>query len=114
MLSLLLSDHEQNEALTKSTKKTNELLKKGYTIEEIAEFRNLKTSTIEDHIVEIALNSDNFSIDDFVNKQNEKNILDAAHQIKSKQLKKIKIIVPAAKYFEIRLVLAKHEGKQWN
>lgn len=114
LLSLLLSDHEQNEALTKSTQKTNELLKKGYTIVEIAEFRNLKTSTIEDHIVEIALNSDHFSIDDFVDKQNEQNILQAAQQIKSKQLKKIKIIVPAANYFEIRLVLAKHEGKQWN
>ncbi len=114
LLRLLLSDQAQNEALTKSTQKTYELLKKGFSIEEMAGLRNLKMNTIEDHIVELALNMKNFSIDGFVDKQKEQKILHAARLTESKQLKKIKNLVPAVNYFEIRLVLAKHEGKQWN
>jgi uncharacterized protein YpbB len=115
LMSFLLQDQAaQNEVLTKSTQKTYELHKMGYSLEKIAGLRNLKSSTIEDHIVEIALNIDDFSIDAFVDKELEERILHTARQLESRQLKKIKTIVPAVNYFEIRLVLAKHEGKQWN
>ncbi len=56
----LLSDLQAESALTQSARKTFELLEKGFPIERIAAVRNLKTATIEDHIVEISLHQPAF------------------------------------------------------
>lgn len=97
---------------TISTKKTYSLLVKGYTIEEIATIRNLKSSTIEDHLVEIALIDKNFDITDIVSVEKQKMILLAAEQSNSKQLKLIRELTNGIDYFEIRLVLAKFGDKK--
>jgi uncharacterized protein YpbB len=114
LLSAILENTRLHLVMTNSAYKTYELLKKGYSTEEIAKYRRLKTSTIEDHIVEIALNVDDFSIDAYIDKQIQKRILAAAQQTASKQLKLIRSEVSSANYFEIRLVLAKYGVKQWN
>jgi uncharacterized protein YpbB len=111
LLHSILENSNQNIVMTNSSYKTYELLKKGYSIEKVAEFRRLRTSTIEDHIVEIALNMVDFSIDDFVDQQKQKRIITAAEKTASKQLKLIRDEVSSANYFEIRLVLAKHGVK---
>lgn len=111
LLSSILENLNQNVVMTNSSYKTYELLTKGYSIEEVAAYRQLKTSTIEDHIVEIAINIVDFSIDHFVDQQKQKRIIAAVEKTASKQLKLIKDEVSAANYFEIRLVLAKHGVK---
>lgn len=114
LLSSILGNPTHNMMLTKSTRATFELLKQGFSIEEISTSRQLKTSTIEDHIVEIALNVDEFSIDEYIEKTQQQEILTAARKTDSKQLKQIRSMVTKANYFEIRLVLAKYGAKQWN
>jgi uncharacterized protein YpbB len=114
LISSLLNDLREESVLTNSSKATYNLVQEGYTINEIAVKRHLKTSTIEDHIVEIALNIDGFSIDSFINPGNQNKILSVARSEATKQLKLIKNKVVSANYFEIRLVLAKYGVKQWN
>jgi uncharacterized protein YpbB len=111
LLNSILEYKGQHIVMTNSSYRTYELLGKGYSIEEIAKHRRLQKSTIEDHIVEIALNIDDFSIDAYIDKQSQNRILTAAKRTASKQLKLIRSEVSTANYFEIRLVLAKYGVK---
>jgi uncharacterized protein YpbB len=115
ILSSLTGDVVHSVALTQSTQKTYELFKRGHTIRQISKLRRLKTSTIEDHIVEIALNVKDFSINPFVGDALQLEIVEAAESSASKQLRFIRERIADASYFEIRLVLAaKYGDKQWN
>ena len=107
LLRLLIADKRDIVPLTQSSNRTFDLLKKGYSLEEITHIRNLKKNTIEDHIVEIALNVPDFDISTFVNKEKKELILIAVETAASKQLKHIRELVPNADYFEIRLVMAR-------
>lgn len=107
LLHHLISDIEQQFILTNSAEKTYQFLQTGYTVEQISSIRNLKQNTIEDHIVEIALNVEGFQIDPFVNTDKQRRILQAYEKVNSKQLKVIRQLVEDASYFDIRLVLAK-------
>ena len=93
--------------LTASAKKTYELLLKGRGITEIGRIRRLKESTIQDHIVEIALFIHTFRIDDFVEPSLQDQIKDAILKASSKQLRKIRELIEVD-YFQIRLVIAKY------
>ncbi|MGG1675103.1 helix-turn-helix domain-containing protein [Neobacillus sp. NRS-1170] len=108
LLSLLMRDLKQNNELTISSRKTWNLLTQGYSPEIIADIRHLKLSTIEDHFVEFALHINDFSIDDYVEKNLQDTILEISRQTKSRQLKLIRDKVKMASYFQIRLVLAKY------
>ncbi|MCZ0754533.1 helix-turn-helix domain-containing protein [Anoxybacillus sp. J5B_2022] len=95
-------------SLTLSAQKTYEWLQKGKTIAEIARIRKLKRNTIEDHIVEIAANVREFSIEPFVAEETRRMIMKEATRLGTRQLKKIRDAVGHhVSYFEIRLVLAK-------
>lgn len=100
--------------LTLSSQKTYDMLNAGYSMPQIAKFRRLKLSTIEDHVVEIALNVKDFSIDAFVNEELQASINKVAESISSKQLRSIREKLADASYFEIRLALAKSGERQWN
>ena len=94
--------------LTLSTKQTYKLIESGMTMEQIADFRRLKRSTIEDHVVEIAINVPDFSIDAFVDPKAQEEIRLASKEINSQRLKLIKNYVKDQyTYFEIRLTLCK-------
>lgn len=114
LLSGLIKRAERSVPLTISTDKTYRLMLRGYTLEEVAAVRNLKQSTIEDHVVEIALSIREFNIDDYVVQEKRERILQAAQQNSAKKLKQIKEQVADASYFEIRLVLAKYGDVEWN
>lgn len=113
VLSKLCSDMINRPNLTATTQKTLYLLDRGYNLEEIAAARNLKQSTIEDHIVELALHLDSFSISPYVSKKLAQTIMEAAYELKTNQLKRIKEYVDLAdiSYFQIRLVLTKMGDK---
>lgn len=110
LLSMLLGGIEQN-PLTNSTSKTYELLRRGYSLEEISKMRKLKLSTIQDHLVELAIQLESFDISSFVSEEKKEKILAAQNESTSKQLKHLRERVPEASYFEIRLVLSKYGEK---
>ncbi|MGD7045465.1 helix-turn-helix domain-containing protein [Jeotgalibacillus proteolyticus] len=91
--------------LTVSTEKTMTYINQAYSVEQIAQIRNLKNSTIEDHIIEIALMIQSFSIDRYVQRRMQDEIWQAASQLNHKRMKEIKEMVPDASFFQIRLVL---------
>lgn len=92
--------------LTASTQQTAALLVKGMSLEQIAQVRRLKVSTIEDHVAEIVMNDSTFSIDSFVDPHLHAQIKKVVTQVGRKKLKPIKEAIPEASYFQIRLVLA--------
>jgi uncharacterized protein YpbB len=114
LLNGLIKKADRNVPLTISTDKTFKLLQKGYKLEEVAAARNLKQSTIEDHVVEIALSIKEFDIDHYVHPQKKDRIIQAARLNSAKKLKQIKERVADASYFEIRLVLAKYGDVEWS
>ncbi|MDT8860054.1 helix-turn-helix domain-containing protein [Alkalihalobacillus sp. MEB130] len=94
--------------LTESAKQTFLLLEKGHTIEEISDMRKLKKNTIEDHVVEVAIQNPNFSIRPFVSEEEENLILHLAETLQTSRLRTIKEQIPKeVEYFMIRLVLAR-------
>ncbi len=111
ILASLFIDSYQPVPYTQSTLATYNLLKNNYSIEEIAQIRNLKVSTIEDHIIEIALMDDDFIISRFISEGVVDEVLHTVKQLGGKKLKPIKERVPHASYFQIRLVLAR-EGRK--
>ncbi|MEH7494961.1 helix-turn-helix domain-containing protein [Neobacillus niacini] len=114
VLSSLLANLDQNDSLTLSARKTLVLLNQGFTAEEIASIRNLKISTIEDHLVEFALNVEDFSINSYVDEELQLKILEISRRESTRQLKVIRNTLKTASYFQIRLVLAKYGDRHWN
>ncbi|MEH7501122.1 helix-turn-helix domain-containing protein [Neobacillus drentensis] len=108
ILPFLIQDLMQDDELTLSSRKTQKLLYQGYTLDMIANLRHLKLSTIEDHLVELALNVEDFSIDTYVDRELQNKILEVSRQKATKQLKVIREKIGAATYFQIRLVMAKN------
>lgn len=104
----LLNDLGVKSPLSESANKTLALLNAGYTIEKIAVTRRLKKNTVEDHIVEIALNIDGFSIDHFVSSEVQQKIYSVMKEIKTSRLKELKMALDKnVSYFAIRLTIAK-------
>ncbi|MBU5265386.1 helix-turn-helix domain-containing protein [Virgibacillus proomii] len=93
--------------ITVSAQTTDQLLKTGYSIEEIAEKRRLRVNTIYDHVVEIALYEEDFPINQYVSDVDYHLVIDALKIVRSYKLKLIKELVPShISFFQIRLVLA--------
>ncbi len=106
-LYLFITDLDKPYTLTNSTLKTFKLLQKGYAKEEIAASRELKTSTIEDHIVEIVIHVPNFPIESFISESDQKAIIETSTTMNTKRLKAIKErLEERYSYFQIRLTLA--------
>lgn len=108
-LALMKENIVQLSSLTESTRRTEKLFKEGYTLTEIASIRQLKTSTIEDHFVELAMNDPLFGHSAFISNELYEKILDISKKDGTKRLRNIKEKVPAASYFQIRLALAIEE-----
>lgn len=113
LLSQISKDTRVEALLTTSANETAQLFKKGHSIEEISHIRRLKSTTIEDHIVEMAMNEPNFSIDEFVTINDQQQILQTVENYETKRLKTLKEILPHVSYFQLRLTLAKGASTQW-
>lgn len=98
---------DEHATLSSSATKTYTLLKKGHQINDIVRIRNLKINTIQDHIVEIAIQDHQFPIYNFVNKETVEIIFQAMKKSNTFRLREIKQSVDNnISYFEIRLTLA--------
>ncbi|WP_449353886.1 helix-turn-helix domain-containing protein [Virgibacillus natechei] len=105
---MLTNDLFHKTFMTTSANTTYQLLQNNYSIDKIANIRQLKRNTIYDHIVEITLYKADFSINDYVSEESQQDIMNAFNKIKSTKLKNIKQRLHAdISYFQIRLVLAK-------
>lgn len=103
-----ISDVHSRYTLTDSTRKTYELIKAGYPHEVLPSIRKLKMSTIEDHIVELAIHVEDFDISPYIPVQGQDRIMDISVHKQSKKLKEIKqALNDEYNYFQIRLTLAK-------
>lgn len=107
LLSRLMAEEDAGETLTLTSRQTLKLLEEGLQIDSIAEARRLKRSTIEDHIVEIALNVAGFSIEPYVTPEEQDRIISLARNTSTRQLRELKDLSGGLSYFKIRLVLAK-------
>ncbi len=110
VLYIFLRDIKQSHALTGSTRKTYQLINKGLQLEEVAAIRKLKPSTIEDHLVELAIHVPEMDIDRYITESDQKRILEVSRILGTKRLKEIKqALGEDIDYFQIRLTLAKYE-----
>jgi uncharacterized protein YpbB len=94
------------QVLTQSTQKTATLFYQGYSMEQIARYRRLKLSTIEDHLAEMAMNDDKFPLHQFVNDEEAALVVHYAKALQTTKLRALKEVMPQLSYFQIRLVLA--------
>lgn len=92
--------------LTESTRQTKIYFDNGYTLEEIAATRQLKLSTIEDHIVEMALNDHDFPLTKFVSPEDYKLVQEKSMELETKRLRVLKTTFPELTYFQLRLILS--------
>ncbi|KYG35922.1 helix-turn-helix domain-containing protein [Priestia endophytica] len=107
LLQGLLTDFNVVLPLTSSAKATYELMKRNKSFEDIMRIRRLKKSTIEDHLAEIALFVDDFSLSDYVTNDEQEEIKRVYLKLNTNKLKPIKDEVSSSiTYFQIRLVLA--------
>lgn len=95
--------------LTDSAQQTAHLYEQGYSLEQIMQIRKLKQSTIEDHLVELAMYEPNFSIGPFVSYKEAEKVWQASKQYQTKKLKILHEVVEGMSYFQLKLVLAKGE-----
>ncbi|CEG27690.1 helix-turn-helix domain-containing protein [Bacillus sp. B-jedd] len=107
LLTLLAGDAGEELPLTQSAKQTYKFLKEGLSIESIAAVRGLKSSTVEDHIVEITLNIPGFPIEPFVTADEIERIIELSSGLATRQLRVLKEKAGGITYFKIRLILAK-------
>ncbi len=108
VLSMFTADMKKELVLTASARQTLQLLNAGHSIEAISKRRKLKQNTIEDHIVEIAIQDPQFSVRAFVNYETEMTILDMSDNLQTSRLRVLKDKLPSdISYFVIRLVLAR-------
>lgn len=100
--------YDSSKALTISAAETKKLVEKGLPVADISSMRSLKTSTIEDHLVELAMYDSSFPYKHFISADKLISISKAASENpESSSLKQLRTYLnQETSYFEIRLVLA--------
>lgn len=91
--------------LTKTAERTYELFQQHYTLQQIAEKRRLKMSTIQDHFIEIAYTIDNFPYEQFIDSTLLQQVRKQLVEQGSRSLKQLKEQYDMLSYFQIRLIL---------
>jgi uncharacterized protein YpbB len=106
----LAEDVKVSSHLTESSQKTKELFAKGRSLDEIAEIRRLKISTIEDHFVEMSINDPHFPLTTFVSDTDVDRVLDTVKKKGTKRLRVLKYECAMVSYFQLRLILGARSG----
>ncbi|MDA5559978.1 helix-turn-helix domain-containing protein [Exiguobacterium sp. MMG028] len=94
------------ERMTFSARESFDLFLKGYSFQQVQSRRRLRTSTIEDHVVEMAMYLDTFPLDQFVPSDDIVTI-EKLRDPESWALKPIFEKMGNVSYFQIRLVFAR-------
>lgn len=108
---LVLESHKLDPRLTESAARTYAFLQIGMQKEAIAARRQMKVSTIEDHLVEIALRCPEWDDTGYVPSDLAQRIVETSEQLETSRLRVIKDhLGNAVSYLQIRLALARREG----
>lgn len=91
--------------LSNSCKETYALLREHKSIAEMSKIRNLKESTIMDHIIEIALQTSDHDFSNFITDDEIKEVRNCFERLGSMRIKSYKLLLPNFTYFQIRLAL---------
>lgn len=112
-LASLCELEDQSVKLTYSAQKTYELLKHGRTLEDIATLRQLKRSTVEDHLIEVAIHDPSYDFSRFLPASLQQQILNVSERLQTKKLAQIrKELGEQASYLQIRLALLRGQEKE--
>lgn len=95
-----------DERMTLSARESFDLFSTGRTFEQVQSIRRLRTSTIEDHVVEMAMYLDDFPLDQFVPVESIAEV-ERLREEDSWALKPIFEKTDNLSYFQIRLVFAR-------
>lgn len=96
---------------TETAAKTAQLIKQGLTIEQVVRKRELKRSTIEDHLVELALYDSAFSIKPYLTADDYHTIVKASKNLDTFKLKQLRThLGDQFSYFKIRLALTRKDS----
>lgn len=95
--------------LTGSAYQTAQMYNQGYSLEQISAMRRLKASTIEDHLVELAMNEPTFDSTPFISHEQHEAVQQAVRTYATRKLRVLHDALPHLSYFQIRLALAKGE-----
>ncbi|PEJ53742.1 hypothetical protein CN692_20745 [Bacillus sp. AFS002410] len=99
---------EKSTNITNTSIETKRLFAEGKTIQEIASIRNLKLSTIEDHIVECVLSDELFPIEQFITPIQYSLIKNKIIELNTRKMKMVKEdLLNEVSYFQIRITLAR-------
>ncbi|WP_017472221.1 helix-turn-helix domain-containing protein [Amphibacillus jilinensis] len=98
--------------MTNSARKTYQLMCKGLTIDDVVTVRQLKRSTIEDHVVEMAYALPELNIETYISDTEFNKIAKAIQLNDNRKLSLIKAYLnDEFNYFQIRLVMARYQIK---
>lgn len=95
-----------NERMTFSARESYDLFSAGKTFSQVQSIRRLRTSTIEDHVVEMAMYLDEFPLEQFVPSK----LVSEVEQLREEDswaLKPVYEKIGELSYFQIRLVFAR-------
>lgn len=106
-------DPENGDArLSESASRTYALVKRGYHKDEIAKLRGIKVSTVEDHLVEMALRCREWNCSDYLPADQATEIVSASEKLGTSRLRMIKDhLGKDVSYLQIRLALAQRQGE---
>ncbi|MTD38950.1 hypothetical protein GIX45_09935 [Erwinia sp. CPCC 100877] len=91
---------KQNE--NQSMNETKRYLNQHYSVAQIAQQRNIKKSTVQDHLIELALTTD-FPFHQFISTETNRLLNQLAPPYQDWQYRRLKESAPALDYFEFRL-----------
>ncbi len=111
-LSRLVSQADRLDTrLTESAARTYALIQKGWGVEQIAKSRNVKVSTVEDHLAEIALRCPEWDCRAYLDPQLGAQIMRVSEALQTSRLRLIKDqLGTGVSYLQIRLALARRQG----
>lgn len=95
-----------DERMTQSARESYELFSVGRTFSQVQAVRRLRTSTIEDHVVEMAMYLELFPLEQFVPLEQVERV-EQMHEEGSWALKPVFEQIEELSYFQIRLVFAR-------
>ncbi|GED30893.1 helix-turn-helix domain-containing protein [Brevibacillus centrosporus] len=111
---LVVQTEKWDTRLTESAARTYTLVQRGMSIEQIADARKIKKSTVEDHLAEIALRCPEWDCSAYLEPTLSALIIQTSEQLQTSRLRLIKDhLGEAVSYLQIRLALARRQGERW-
>jgi len=109
----LLAINDRETTMTNTSIVTKKLLNDGFSMDQIAKHRNLKLSTIEDHIIELSIHDVEFNTGVFITFNQVQEIREGMNRLNTRKLRTIKdAFGDRYTYFQIRLAISSHKGER--